>query len=156
MSNSECPFCFPKAKDTCFAESKNCMALYNVAPILPGHVLVVPKDHISEFLEISEDIIFEMVCFSRTIMKILSKVFKTKSFDWTIQEGDEAGQTVKHMHLHIIPRHKGDLPDPGDWYPRLKTNQENMIDSFNREKLKDSDMFSVIKYLKTIFTQYGY
>lgn len=147
-----CPFCSPYIDNSVFAQSTNFKAVYNIAPILPGHTLIISNNHISRFLEIEDSLMEEMIVFSRKVMKTLSKAFKTESFDWTLQEGVEAGQTVDHMHIHIIPRHEKDLASPGDWYPRLKSNESNIIDSLTRPKLTGSELLSIVKYLKEIYT----
>ncbi|MBN1116204.1 MAG: HIT family protein [Bacteroidales bacterium] len=148
MKENFCPFCNPAVLKSTFAESENFRAVYNLAPVLPGHILIVPKKHLSKFLEIDEALIAEMVSFSRKIIKVIAKAFKTDSFDWTIQDGKPAGQTVEHMHMHIIPRHENDLPDPGDWYPMLKKKTEAFIDSTNRNKLSEEEIVNICQNLK--------
>lgn len=146
-----CPFCEPNVFLASFAKSKNFRALYNLSPVLPGHCLIVPKDHIEKFQEISDLEIAEMVIFSRKIMAVLKEAFNTESVSWTIQEGAPAGQTISHMHLHIIPRQKEDLPEPGDWYPLLEKNENKMIDSFNRIKHTPQEMQKIIHHLSSLF-----
>ena len=80
---------------------------------------------------------------------MLMKVFSAKAFDWTIQEGSEAGQSVLHTHLHLIPRKENDLPDPGDWYPKLnQLSQSERIDSSDRFKLPFSELTRIADYIK--------
>jgi bis(5'-adenosyl)-triphosphatase len=146
-----CPFCLPVVNDSVFAESGNFLAIYNIAPILPGHVLIIPRKHVSRFLEIDDNQMTEMVVFSRKVIKVLEKAFGSKSFNWTIQEGEPAGQTIEHMHLHIIPRQSKDLAEPGDWYPRLIKNESKMIDSLTRPKHTPDEMKKIIQYLRDIY-----
>jgi len=148
-----CPFCSPFVHPVTFAESENFRAIYNLAPVLPGHVLIVPKKHINSFLELSEDESIEMVVFSRKIIKTLKHVFKSDSFDWTIQEGKPAGQSIEHMHLHIIPRFEGDMPEPGDWYPALIGKVPELIDSVSRPKLNTEQMKIIVKKLMDYFNE---
>lgn len=148
---SKCPFCEPNVLKTCFAESENFRALYNIAPIVPGHILIIPKLHLKSFLDIPESILLEYVSFSRKIILLLQDTFMSKSFNWTIQDGIPAGQTVEHMHMHIIPRYENDLPNPGDWYPLLLQKNEEMIDSMNREKISDKNMLEIITFLNKKF-----
>jgi bis(5'-adenosyl)-triphosphatase len=91
-----------------------------------------------------------MMVFSKDIVKILLKTFGVKAFNWTIQEGEEAGQTISHLHLHLIPRKQGDLPQPGDWYPRLRESQSNVIDSEERQRLSPQEMRRVVDKIKAI------
>jgi bis(5'-adenosyl)-triphosphatase len=146
-----CPFCLPIVLKASFAESDNFRAIYNLAPVLPGHVLIVPKLHICSFLELNDDLTIEMVKFSREIITALMNAFKCESFDWTIQDGKPAGQTIEHLHMHIIPRFTNDMPDPGDWYPAIQENELKIIDSYNRPKLSDAQLEQIIQKLACDF-----
>jgi bis(5'-adenosyl)-triphosphatase len=143
-----CPFCYPPITETGFAESENFLAIYNVAPILPGHSLVIPKWHLESLLALTDSELAEMMLFSRSTVKILLETFGVGAFNWTIQEGEAAGQSVRHLHLHLIPREFGDLPRPGDWYPRLRTSEEEIIDSQSRPRLTPAEMQSVLRKIR--------
>lgn len=79
--------------------------------------------------------------------------FHSKAFDWTLQEGEDAGQTIPHLHIHILPRKLNDLPEPGDWYPQLAANQTNLIDSFLRPHHSPEEMEIIVSQLKRIYLQ---
>jgi bis(5'-adenosyl)-triphosphatase len=147
--NSPCPFCREDVQAGHFAASDNFLALYNLAPILPGHSLVIPRRHILSLLELGDPELCELALFSRDIVKVLGKAFGSHSFDWTIQEGVEAGQTIAHLHLHLIPRAQGDLPQPGDWYPLLEQSESEIIDSAARPKLTAHEMHAIVSRLRT-------
>ena len=146
-----CPFCTPDILYATYTESDNFRAVYNIAPILPGHSLILPKKHICSFLDILDEQMAEMMLFSKKVIKVLTKAFDTSSFDWTIQEGIPAGQTIEHLHLHIIPRHEGDMPHPGDWYPALLKSKQEIIDSTDRPKLSSEELNSIVSHLKKLF-----
>jgi len=151
QDSENCPFCVKEIKEVSFAESKNFLAIYNNAPILPGHSLIISKSHIESVLDLTSDTRSEMMELSMESIKILRKVFGSESFDWTIQEGTEAGQSIPHLHLHLIPRKKKDLPNPGDWYPLLeKAAEEQHIESENRSKLTFNQMKEVVNNIKKI------
>jgi len=152
MSNTlTCPFCLPAVSPAVFAETKNFKAIYNLAPILPGHSLIIPKKHVSSFMDISDEYMNEMIVFSRKVIRTLQHAFHTTSFDWTIQEGVEAGQTVDHMHLHIIPRKTNDLPNCGDWYPLLEESISKLSESTSRPRHTDEEMKVIATRLGSIF-----
>jgi len=115
----ECPFCADGVADISFLESPRFRVIVNAAPILPGHSLVIPRRHVEGLLSLSDDEVAEMVGLSRLAVARLMRAYGADGFDWTIQESEPAGQSVSHLHLHLIPRTRGDLPDPGDWYSRL-------------------------------------
>lgn len=143
-----CPFC-NNGTDAVFAESKNFVALYNIAPILPGHSLVVPRRHVESLMDLSKPALAELMVFSRDVVKILSRAFNTGGFNWTIQEKEEAGQSVGHLHLHLIPRKPKDLPEPGDWYPLLKQKEAEIIDSAKRARLKPQELRRIVAEIKS-------
>jgi bis(5'-adenosyl)-triphosphatase len=150
-SRSDCPFCEDNVKLSIFAESTNFRAIYNIAPILPGHSLIVPKDHVRRMNELSDEEISEMIIFSRKIANKLTEIFQCSGFNWTIQDGKSAGQTVSHLHLHLIPRHSNDLKNPGDWYPMLKGSELGIIDSKSRDRLKKEEMKMIVDKLRFEF-----
>lgn len=148
-----CPFCNPAVREYTFLESDKFLALYNIAPVLPGHSLIVTRAHLTSLMELSEKELCEFVSFSRKAVRILAHVFQTEAFNWTLQEKEEAGQTIAHMHIHILPRKSADLPDPGEWYPRLVNNIDNIIDSSKRPRLTRNEMNRVVQKLKEAAAQ---
>jgi bis(5'-adenosyl)-triphosphatase len=143
----DCPFCRIQ-KEAVFGESEHFLAVYNIAPILPGHSLVIPKRHVESLMDLTESELIEFMIFGRNIAKLLLKAFKTPAFNWTIQEKEEAGQTIAHLHMHIIPRKQGDLPQPGDWYPLLQKSQFEVIDSSSRARLTTEQVQEMVSYIK--------
>ncbi|MBW0010761.1 MAG: HIT family protein, partial [Pseudonocardiales bacterium] len=120
QNEKECPFDHPGVRATEYAGNDDFAAVYNIAPILPGHSLIVPRRHVERLGLLSEDEMCRFFAFARRITGFLLAHFTAEGFDWAIQDGVSAGQTVGHVHLHVIPRWPGDLPSPGDWYSRLR------------------------------------
>ena len=149
-NNTDCPFCNSGIYDLSFFENEKFIANYNIAPIVPGHALVIPREHHTSFLDLTDKDLFEFIKFSRSVIKILSKAFNTEAFNWTLQEKEEAGQSIAHMHIHIIPRKPEDLPHTGDWYPKLKYNINNILDSHKRERLEPDQLKVIVRKLKKI------
>lgn len=143
-----CPFCNEIIQRAQFAESDNFRAIYNRAPILPGHSLVIPKQHVESMMELTENELAEMMTFSRKVIRILFKTFQAQAFDLTIQDGAAAGQTVPHLHLHLIPRISADLPNPGDWYPLLEKSQAESVDSELRTRLTPNQIDAIVKKIR--------
>lgn len=143
-----CPFCDTRIADAVFARSENFLAVYNLAPIFPGHSLVIPRNHIESIMDLGDEKLAEMMVFSRKVTGLLLRVFKAESFNWSLQDKEAAGQTIAHLHMHIVPRVIGDLPDPGDWYPRIMKNYGEILDSATREKLSSEEMFRIVAKLR--------
>ena len=153
LADKYCPFCDPDIQERTFAQTGNFMAVYNIAPILPGHSLIIPKMHVTSFLDITDNELFEMIKFSKRIIRVLQVTFKTEAFNWTIQEKEEAGQSVEHLHLHILPRKMGDLPENEDWYPKLDEFYSAIIDSATRPRIPDNHMKKIIRNLTDVACQ---
>ena len=122
------------------------LAIYNISPLLPGHSLVIPKRHVNTIYDLSDEEFEDMMFFMRNISDLLRKAYNAEGINWTLQEGEPAGQTVSHLHFHLIPRNPGDFFDPGDWYPKLKEHQN--IDSAHRSKLTPEQMKEIVQWLR--------
>ena len=110
---SGCPFCNESIQSSVFYETRDFMAVFNIAPVLPGHSLVIPRAHHTSILSLSDEELTDFFKTARSALLILMKAFHTEAFDWSIQEKPEAGQTIEHLHLHIVPRVMDDLLHPG-------------------------------------------
>jgi len=149
-TSAGCPFCAPDMCEIVFLASPEFQAFSTIAPILPGHVLVAPKRHVMKITDLSDYEASAIMLFSRRLLRLLGAAFKTSDFNWVIQAGEAAGQTVSHLHLHLIPRKQGDLPNPGDWYPRLKTMGDGVVDSEHRQRLERDEMCRIADHLRQI------
>ncbi len=143
-----CPFCKDNINTAAFAEENGFLAIYNHSPILPGHSLVIPSKHISSLFDLSEDEISAFFSFARKVTSFLTKHYKSDAYDWSLQEGESAGQSVDHLHLHIIPRNPGDLPDGEDWYVKLEEQRKQKIDEPGRAILSELEYNNISQMLK--------
>lgn len=148
MTTIECPFCSADIIHSVFHESRGMLAVYNIAPILPGHSLVLPKRHVESIFELSQEETGDFFSFAREVTHMLNKAFGTRGFDWSLQESEEAGQTIKHLHLHIIPRKPGDLDQPGDWFPQLEQSKNSSEGSESRPRLSKNQIMEMVQYIK--------
>jgi len=81
-------------------------------PISPAHTLVIPKRHICSWFETTSQEQSAMLDLLRKAKVILEEEFKPDGYNIGINDGPTAGQTVPHLHMHLIPRYKDDLEDP--------------------------------------------
>jgi len=81
-------------------------------PISPGHTLVIPKRHIGSFFELQPDEQAELMALLGNAKLVLDKEFAPQGYNIGINDGPAAGQTVPHLHIHLIPRYTGDRTDP--------------------------------------------
>ncbi len=81
-------------------------------PISEGHTLIIPKAHSATFFEIPTKVrqaMFELL--DRAQIE-LDQQYSPDAYNIGINDGVAAGQTVSHLHIHLIPRYKGDVDDP--------------------------------------------
>lgn len=132
MGSAGCPFCAGEIVNATFAETEHMRAVYNLAPMLPGHCLIVPRRHATRLSDLSAGEGAEMLAFAAQIATLVMTTYGCTGYDLSLQEGEAAGQTVDHLHLHIIPRHPGDLRTR-DWHSIL-------LDSASRPRLTAEEM----------------
>mgnify|MGYP003149873519 CR=1 FL=1 len=106
-----CPFC-DLDPDRVLFTNRIATALYDAYPVTPGHMLVIPNVHVSSIFELSWPKRQAMMDMVELVRDHLGREYKTNCFNIGINEGVWSGQTVDHAHIHIIPRYKGDVPDP--------------------------------------------
>lgn len=135
--NDTCPFCSKKKEDF-FLENEDFAAICSASPILPGHSLIIPKNHRESIFDLDVNQLADFVHLGREAASLLGDVFATESFDFFVQEKKPAGQSVPHLHLHIVPRIKGDFDEPGDWYPQIqKSSNESKGYQLPEDQLLD-------------------
>ena len=150
-----CPFCSENILQEAFASENGFLAMYNLSPILPGHSLIIPQKHSGSLFDLTEDEISAFFSFARKITAFLSKTYASDAYDWSLQEGEAAGQSVEHLHLHIIPRNPGDLPEGEDWYVKLEEQRNTSLDSPERIILNKEDYTRICEALKTKWGSYN-
>ncbi|KAI5961146.1 HNT2 [Candida margitis] len=92
-----------------FFRTKFTYALVNLKPLVPGHVLVVPlRNTVLRFGDLTPDESTDYMNTLQLIQKFIIKTYKADALNIAIQDGPEAGQSVPHLHTHIIPRYKTD------------------------------------------------
>lgn len=88
------------------------MVIRDGFPISPGHTLIIPKRHIGSFFELTADEQAELMALLGSAKIVLDKDHSPNGYNIGINDGPAAGQTVPHLHIHLIPRYKGDRADP--------------------------------------------
>lgn len=101
-----CIFCAPE-KERTLHENEHCYVYADKYPVTMGHVLIIPKRHVENFEELSSEEILSI--FNAIVISIEKlKRFNPDGFNLGANLGEFAGQTVKHLHVHLIPRVRGD------------------------------------------------
>ena len=81
-------------------------------PVSKGHTLIIPRRHVASFFETTEEERQAMLKLLDEVKALLDRERKPDGYNSGINNGPAAGQTVMHLHMHLIPRYAGDRPDP--------------------------------------------
>ena len=92
-----------------FAVTPFSFASVNLKPLVPGHALILPRRGMERVSDMKAEELSDLWILAQRVGRMLSKHFNAPALSFAIQDGAEAGQTVAHVHLHIIPRKKGDF-----------------------------------------------
>ena len=109
---NDCVFC---NLDESRIEIENDLALSfkDLYPVTNGHTLVIPKRKVQSFFDLTEEetaAMFELLHLQKEDLK--NKDSSITGFNIGINDGKDAGQTIMHCHIHLIPRRSGDMEDP--------------------------------------------
>ena len=106
-----CPFCnIPQ--DRVIYEDDLITAFWDVFPVSPGHALLIPKRHVATWFDASEEEQLHLLRGVNRVREIIEQRHAPAGYNIGVNVGQAAGQTVFHLHLHVIPRYDGDTPDP--------------------------------------------
>lgn len=134
-----------------FYESEHCYGLVNLKPIVPGHVLLIPKRIVSRCADMSTIEATDLFQSVHKVGPILEKHYKATSLNIAMQDGIDAGQSVPHVHFHILPRKSGDYENNDDIYEDLEKQELNNVFKENREPRTTETMAVEANLLRTLF-----
>jgi diadenosine tetraphosphate (Ap4A) HIT family hydrolase len=109
--NAVCPFC-PVPSERVLHARQTAVAIRDGFPVSPGHTLVIPKRHVGSFFEVTDAERADLMSLLAAAREELDREFHPAGYNIGINDGAAAGQTVPHLHIHLIPRYAGDLDDP--------------------------------------------
>ena len=139
----ECIFCkiaLKKIPTNIIIENDKAMAFLDAFPLSKGHTLVIPKDHYSKIQELDENSSQSLFNILWKITNPIEKAMGVNSSTIAIHNGKEAGQEIPHVHIHVIPRERGD--GAGPVHSMFK----------NKPNVSSSDMASIVAEIKKSLT----
>lgn len=107
-----CPFCIRAAHEDHVLSNTGAIAFDDAYPVSPGHMLITPRRHASRLAQLDgaeQTAIWQLV---RPAVDLITNLHRPDGFNIGINDGTVAGQTIGHVHLHVIPRYVGDVSDP--------------------------------------------
>jgi superfamily II DNA or RNA helicase/diadenosine tetraphosphate (Ap4A) HIT family hydrolase/HKD family nuclease len=110
------------------AESDHCFAIMDKYPVSPGHALVISRRPVADWWDATEDEQRDLMGLVGTVKALLeAQDPRPDGFNVGFDTGDVAGRTVDHLHIHVIPRYPGDVPDPRDGVRHVVPHRGNYL-----------------------------
>ncbi|MEI8054127.1 MAG: HIT family protein [Bacteroidota bacterium] len=108
--NKPCPFC--NVEREIILETEMSFAIYDAFPVNEGHALIIPKRHTANYFDLTNE--EQADCFEllNRVKFIVQEKYNPAGFNVGININEAAGQTVPHVHIHLIPRYEGDVEEP--------------------------------------------
>lgn len=123
---SDCIFCKIAAGEIpskTLYEDQKFRVILDLGPATKGHTLILPKAHAANLFELPEETAAEVMVLAKKIANIMRERLACDGLNLVQNNGETAGQTVNHFHLHMIPRYVGDGQKIG-WVPNEVTQEE--------------------------------
>lgn len=107
---THCPFCTTNRER--IAQNDLAFAMYDGFPVNRGHALIIPKRHVANFFELNTE--ERTACFNllSEIQSIVASAYRPDGYNVGINVNEAGGQTIFHVHIHLIPRYFGDVEHP--------------------------------------------
>jgi len=108
---TQCPFCQVADTDK-IIENEFAYTRYDIFPVSAGHCLIISKRHTANWFDLNTTEQSACLELLNKTKVLISKKFNPDGFNIGINIGESAGQTINHVHIHLIPRYNGDLENP--------------------------------------------
>jgi diadenosine tetraphosphate (Ap4A) HIT family hydrolase len=110
--NDSCPFCEFIESGQPLAEQGTFVAKYDTYPVSSGHMLLIPRRHVDTFFALEQDELRDFFDLLLQVQDMIQREFSPDGFNVGVNIGAAAGQTIAHLHIHLIPRYVGDVENP--------------------------------------------
>lgn len=112
MAVTNCPFCNKANGREVISETKDCFAIYDAYPVNEGHALIIPNRHCANYFDLTTEEQLNCFLLVNEVKQELDRRFSPDGYNIGINVNEVAGQTVNHVHIHLIPRYDGDVKEP--------------------------------------------
>lgn len=111
METVSCPFC-TLDESRIISQNELVVAFYDGFPVNTGHTLIIPKRHVANYFDLTDQEKSALWSMADYCKSIIDRLYSPDGYNIGINIGTAAGQSVPHVHLHLIPRYSGDTPNP--------------------------------------------
>jgi diadenosine tetraphosphate (Ap4A) HIT family hydrolase len=106
-----CPFC-AVPPHRILESTDHAFVILDAYPVSPGHSLVIARRHVADIFELATTEIGDILLLVRSTRERIDRTLQPAGYNVGVNVGRDAGQTVMHVHIHVIPRYPGDSDDP--------------------------------------------
>jgi len=110
--DNNCPFCKAESEREIIASTSLSFAFFDGFPVSPGHALIIPRRHVASFFDLTKDEQQDMLKLADCVKSIIDEKYQPDGYNVGVNVGEAAGQSIFHVHMHLIPRYKGDVSNP--------------------------------------------
>jgi diadenosine tetraphosphate (Ap4A) HIT family hydrolase len=110
--DARCPLCAAAGRDDILAANEHAVAIFDAFPVNPGHALIISRRHVANLFDLSPTEQTSLWALLPTVKGAIDVEHSPAGYNVGANVGVAAGQTVMHVHVHIIPRFTGDVDDP--------------------------------------------
>lgn len=135
MKDSNCIFCKISAGEIpskTIYEDEEFRVILDISPATRGHALIIPKEHYANLYEIPEDVAARVMLLAKKLAVHMTEALKCDGFNIVQNNGEVAGQTVFHFHMHLIPRYKNDGNEEKLCWNHLELSQEELEEIYQK------------------------
>jgi diadenosine tetraphosphate (Ap4A) HIT family hydrolase len=111
-STSSCPFCVGDGDGDLFLHNSLAYARCDAHPVTPGHLLIIPFRHVANYFDTTHEERVALLQLLDEAKALLDESLAPAGYNIGVNVGDVAGQTISHVHMHLIPRYHGDTENP--------------------------------------------
>ena len=137
MRDSNCIFCKISGGEIpskTIYEDEEFRVILDISPASKGHALIIPKEHYANLYEMPEDAAGRVLILAKKLAGHMTERLKCDGFNIVQNNGETAGQTVFHFHMHLIPRYAGDGNQDKLCWNHLELSQEELDEIWQKLK----------------------
>lgn len=126
MKKEDCIFCRianGEIPSKTLYEDNKFRVILDLGPATRGHALILPKEHAADLYELPDSVAGEIMILAKKMAAVMTKKLNCDGFHLIQNNGEAAGQTVMHFHMHLIPRYKDDGQNI-NWVPGQPDQEE--------------------------------
>lgn len=127
---------------------KHCLSIEDQFPVSKGHHLIIPHRRVNSIWELTDEELMDVFTVMVETKNWIVDIYNPDGFNIGINQGDAAGQTIPHLHIHIIPRYRGDVANPKGGVRGVIPWKQEYVPLFTGDEETEDDPYGVLGALE--------